>query len=158
MNKDSFIGRNIISGGDGIGEIIDITSLTEGGDEFYKVHYPQKKCINYYSVNSSSGYRILANQSLIQKAIEKFKSTSEKRSYKSIQEKIVKEKELLKVDDILLLADTLSTLKDEKDLHVQLKKPFKDALTSFIDEIHFVLKMRKNDVYPLLNLKTPKKG
>ena len=39
MNKESIIGESIICSGLGIGQITDITHLTEGGEEFYKVNF-----------------------------------------------------------------------------------------------------------------------
>lgn len=157
INKDSIIGENIICGGRGIGEIIDITSLHENGEEFYKVAFPKDNCVNYFSINNKSNYRVLASKKEINKAVNKFKSKFDKVEYLTIQEKINTQKELLKEGNIIKLAKTLSILSNEKELHAQVSKPFKDSLSSFIDEIAFVLDIKRPEAYLMLNLKAPVK-
>ena len=157
INKDSIIGENIICGGRGIGEIIDITSLHENGEEFYKVAFPKDNCVNYFSINNKRNYRVLASKKEINKAVNKFKSQFDKVEYLTIQEKINTQKELLKEENIIKLEKTLSILSNEKELHAQVSKPFKDSLSSFIDEIAFVLDIKRSEANSMLNLRTPVK-
>jgi len=154
-NKESSIGKNIICGRSGIGKIVEITSLHDGGEEFYKVTFPKDQCINYFSINNQNNYRILASEEIINKAIKIFKSKVEKVEYTTTQEKVNTQKEMLKEGDILKLAKTLSMLGDEKNLHVQVSKPFNNALDSFIDEIEFVLNIKRSEVYSKLKMKVP---
>lgn len=157
MNKESFIGESIICNGLGIGQITDITHLTEGGEEFYKVNFPKEKCINYFSINNKSNYRILSSKKVLGKAIETFNTKFKPAEYKTVQEKINTVKEQLKEEDIVVLAKTLSQLNSEKELHAQINKSFKDALESFIDEVSFVLEIKRSEAYSILNLKAPGK-
>lgn len=151
------IGENIICGKSGIGEIIEIASLQEGGEEFYKVSFPKDKCVNYFSMTNQSNYRIVSTDEVVNKAVDIFKSKFDKGDYATIQEKINSQKELLKEDDICKLAKTLSILNDETELHPQITKPFKDSLSCFIDELAFVLNMKKTEVNSLLGIKLPEK-
>lgn len=155
INKESIIGQNIICGGSGIGEIIDITSLDKGGEEFYKVNFPKDNCINYFSIKNKSSYRVLASKKVINKAINEFKSKFEKIEYATIQEKINNQKEMLREENIVKLAKNLSILNSEKEMHAQVSKPFKDSLSVFVDEIAFVLEIKRSEVYSMLSLKAP---
>ena len=149
------IGENIISGGRGIGEIVDITALQTNGEKFYKVSFPKDNCINYFSIKNKSNYRVLASKKVVSEAIDKFKSKFEKIKYATIQEKISTQKEMLKEEDIVKLARTLSMINREKELHAQISKPFKDSLGTFIDEVAFVLELKHTEVYSRLGLKKP---
>lgn len=155
MNKESIIGESIICSGLGIGQITDITHLTEGGEEFYKVNFPKDKCTNYFSIENKKNYRILSSKKTLSKAIETFKTSFEPAEYKTVQEKINTVKELLKEEDVVKLAKTLSQLNAEKELHVQINKSYKDTLDSFIDEISFVLEVKRSEAYSILSLKDP---
>ncbi len=157
VSDRNVIGQSIICSGVGIGEIIDVTPLHEGGDEFYKVTFPKDKCINYFSVKNKSNYRVLASKKIVNKAIDVFKSSFEKVKYKTTQERINTQKMMLKEEDIVKLAKTLSILNSEKTLHVQISKPFKDSLATFVDEVSFVLDIKHSDVYSVLNIKAPTK-
>lgn len=157
MNRESIIGKNIICGGAGIGEIIDIGPLNEGGDEFYKVSFPKEKCVNYFSIKNKSNCRILASEGELNDAINIFKTDFEKIQYQSVQEKINKQKEMLKVDNVADLARNLSILNCEKELHAQISKPFKESLNTFIDEIMFVLDLKHKEVCSILEVKLPTK-
>lgn len=157
ISNENVVGQSIICNGIGIGEIIEVGPLHEGGEEFYKVAFPRDKCINYFSVNNSSKYRVLATKEIVLEAINVFKSHFDKIEYKSIQEKINNQKQMLKEEDIVKLAKTLSILNNEKELHTQITRPFKDSLNSFIDEIVFVLNIKLSEAYSILNMKVPQK-
>lgn len=156
-DKKKMIGENIICGKSGIGEIIDIAPLQEGGEEFYKVTFQKDKCTNYFSMTNQSNYRVISSKKLLNKAIETFKSKFDKVEYATTQERINTQKGLLKEDDVCKLAKTLSILNNETELHAQITKPFKDSLDSFIDEVMFVLDIKQAEAYSLLEMKTPVK-
>ncbi|EQC47608.1 hypothetical protein [Bacteriovorax sp. Seq25_V] len=154
---ESIIGKNIISSNVGIGEIVGITTLQDDGEEFYKVSFPKNKCINYFSVKNNTGYRVLATPKVINKAIIQFKTSFDHIEYATTQEKINMQKQMLKEVNVVKLAKSLSILNSEKTLHAQLSKPFNDSLSSFIDEIAFVLGVKHADAYLMLDLKVPAK-
>lgn len=153
-----YIGKNIICNRAGIGEIIDVAPLHNGGEEFYKVTFPKDKCTNYFSVDNKKNYRIVSSKELLTKAIAEFNSDYKKIVYKTTQEKINIQRELLKEGNIIKLAKSLSIMNMEKDLHAQVSKPYKESLNTFIEEIAFVLDISKTEAYSLLGLKAPKKN
>jgi len=153
--KDSIIGQSIICAGMGIGEIVDITSLQEGGEDFYKVIFTKDKCINYFSVKNQNNFRIISTEAVVRDAINIFKSSFKKLKYDSIQQQIFTQKEMLKEDDLCKLAKALSILKGANERHAQINKPFNDSIKSFVDEIIFVLKTDQAEAYSLLGLSEP---
>ncbi|ATH07108.1 hypothetical protein BIY24_03890 [Halobacteriovorax marinus] len=155
--RESVVGESVICSGNGIGKIIDVAPLHEGGEEFYKVSFPKDKCVNYFSVNNKSSYRILSSEVVIKKAIKIFNSKIDKVEYRTTQEKINTQREMLKEEDIVKLSRTLSMINSEKEIHAQISKPFKDSLNTFIEEIVFVLDIKKSEAYSILNLKAPPK-
>jgi RNA polymerase-interacting CarD/CdnL/TRCF family regulator len=146
------IGRNIICGKLGIGEIKEIVQLEEDGDRYYKVIFPEGKCINYFAVNNTKQYRVVSSKSILNKAITIFKNRFEQNEYSSVQEKITQQQKLLKEEDVLKLAKTLSILNNERELHSQIMKCFKAALKSFADEVMFVLNVGEEEVCSLLEI------
>lgn len=154
-NCENVVGQSIVCYGIGIGEIVDVAPLYDGGEKFYKVSFPKDKCINYFSIKNKRNYRILASQKVLNKAILEFNSKFDKVKYKTIQEKIKTQKEMLKEEDIIKLAKTLSMLKNEKELPAQVSKPFKDSFNTFIDEIVFVLDVNRSEAYSMLGMKAP---
>ncbi|MDD0851647.1 hypothetical protein HBN50_01015 [Halobacteriovorax sp. GB3] len=155
--KKAIVGQNIICGSIGIGKIIDVAPLQDGGEEFYKVTFPKEKCINYFSITNDSNYRVLSTKDDIEKAVKIFKSDFDEIEYSSTQERINSQKELLKESDVFKLAETLSLLSREKNLHAQISKPYKDSLRTFVEEVSFVLQVSKNETYKLLGIEKPKK-
>ena len=156
-NNENVVGQSIICNGIVIGEIIDVAPLHEGGEELYKVTFPKDKCINYFSIKNKSNYRVLASKKILNKAIKEFKSKLDSVDYKTTQEKINTQKEMLKEENIVKLARILSILNSEKELHAQISKPFKDSLSTFIDEIVFVLDIKRSEAYSMLGIKAPVK-
>jgi RNA polymerase-interacting CarD/CdnL/TRCF family regulator len=154
-NNQSIVGQSVICNGMGIGEIVDIVPLSEGGEKFYKVSFAKDKCINYFSITNKSNYRVLASRKILIEAIKEFNSKFDEVEYKTTQEKINMQKEMLKEEDIVKLAKTLSILNSEKQLHAQISKAFKDSLSTFVDELAFVLEIKRTEAYSMLNLKVP---
>lgn len=155
VNNESIVGHNIICAGSGIGEIIGVTSLQEGGEEFYRVTFPAGKCVNYFSKSNTSNYRVLSSRKTINLAMKAFLDNYERIEYFSVQERINSQKEMLKENNIIKLAKILSLLDKEKDLHPQISKSFKDSLSMFIEELAFVLNVSHNKLHAMLNLNTP---
>ena len=56
------IGKSIICSGLGIGEIIEIAPLFEGGEKFYKVSFPKERCTNYFSIENKNNYRFYTSR------------------------------------------------------------------------------------------------
>lgn len=156
-NKESIVGKNIICGNSGIGEIVDITSLHENGEEFYKVNFPKEKCINYVSISNQNDYRILASKEVINNAIKIFRSSYKQIEYSSTHERIQAQKERLKESDICKLAKTLSILNEEIEMHPQVNKSFQNTLKTFIGEVQFVLEVTQTEAYSILGIKAPAK-
>jgi RNA polymerase-interacting CarD/CdnL/TRCF family regulator len=158
MNStDDHIGKSIINLNSAIGEIVDVTALHQGGDEFFKVAFPDAKCINYFSLKNNKDYRVVADEKTMKKAIKIFKKSFDTVEYDSVQEKINTQKELLLENDICKLAKTLSIMNAEKDLHAQLSKSFNTALDTLVTEAKFVLDATTADIYSMLALELPKK-
>ncbi len=155
--KASSIGKNIICYEAGIGEIVEVTTLQEGGDEYYKVVFPKQNCINYFSMTNQKNYRVLSEKKTIDKAVSIFKASHDDVEYKTTQERISLQKSALKEGDICTLAKSLSIMNSEKDLHPQVSKSFKSTLQSFVDEIKFVTGLKLAEVYSLLEMKAPAK-
>ena len=153
--SENVIGQNIICGALGIGVIEEVTALQDGGEKFYKVTFPKQKCVNYISIKSQHNYRILSTEKVVNDAIDIFKSDFDIVEYGSIQEKIITQKDLLKGNDICKLAESLSTMNKEVDLHTEIQKSFKNSLNSFVEEIQFVLGVKESEVYSLLGIKQP---
>ncbi len=147
------VGESIICNGHGIGEIVDVVNLQEGGELFYKVTFPKDRCINYFSIENKNKYRLLSSKKRINEAIKTFNMKNDSVEYKTIQEKITEQKRMLKEDGIVKLAKTLSLLNSEKELHPQISKIFKDSMSTFVDEIAFVLELKKSEVCSMLSLK-----
>ncbi len=155
VKSESIIGQNIICAGSGIGEIIGVTSLQEGGEEFYRVTFPAGKCVNYFSKSNTSNYRVLSSKKTINLAVKAFLGNVELIEYSSIHERINSQKEMLKENNIVKLAKILSLLDKEKDLHPQISKSFKDSLIMFIEEVAFVLNVSHSKLQTMLSLRTP---
>jgi RNA polymerase-interacting CarD/CdnL/TRCF family regulator len=151
--NENMIGKSIICGRVGIGEIIDTVTLHDDGEMFYKVIFPKDKCVNYFPVNNSTNYRILTSEKKMKKAISVFKTKFDPVEYKTTQEKVTSQKEMLKESDVVKLAKSLSILNDEKQLHALISKPFIDTLSTFIDEIAFVLNTKRSEAYSILGIK-----
>jgi len=145
------IGKKIISMDSSIGEIVDITTLEDGGEEFYKVTFPKQNCINYIS-KTNQGYRILSSEATAKEAIGIFTKKHKAVEYATAQEKINTQKQILKENDICKLAEVLAVINMESEIHAQVNKTFSGALKSFVDEIKQVTGMKKAEVYDALNI------
>ena len=148
--KDN-VGKFIISGKLGIGEIVEVAKMGEDGD-FYKVDFKKSAAINYYSTHKQINYRILESRENLEKAISIFKDVQELREFPSAQEKVQYYKKNLKSCKVSMLANHLSSLRGEGDIHPSLKKDFNEALQSFVQEIEFIFNIKNIEAWRLLGL------
>lgn len=155
--KDKMVGQNIIDGRSGIGEIIDVVELNEGGGDYYKVVFPKDRCTNYFPTKNSSSYRILSSEATMKKAIKVFNTKHDEIDYSTTQEKVVRQKEMLKETDIIKLAKYLSVINSEEEVHALIRKSFKDTLKTFVDELMFVMGLKRSEAHALLNIKDSSK-
>lgn len=144
------IGSKVITSESGIGEIVELTCLHDGGELFYKVIFDANKCTNYFSMKNDHAYRVISSVNVIKEAISIFKNNIEATSYASVQERINEQKKALRCSDICTLAITLSSLNNEEEIHPQVNKYFKVAMQSFLDEISYVLDVSELEAQNLL--------
>lgn len=150
QNRADLVGSKVITSESGIGEIVELTCLHDGGELFYKVIFDKNKCINYFSVENNSAYRVISSESVIKRAIDLFKTKFETINYTTVQEYINEQKQALKCSDICKLAVTLSNLNNEADIHPQVNKYFKSAMKSFLEEVKYVLNLSELEAQNLL--------
>lgn len=155
-NSQDSIGQFIISGSLGIGEIVEVTDMGDRG-EFFRVSFSKSRAINFLSVKKPNGYRYLATKERLESAINTFKQPVANIDFSSNQEKITFFKESLKENSIEGLAKSLAYLNQESELHTSLKKPFDNALDSFIQEIEFVYEIKNLEAWDMLGLSKNKK-
>jgi RNA polymerase-interacting CarD/CdnL/TRCF family regulator len=151
MSYESNIGQYVVSRDLGIGKISDLTEMSDNGF-FYKVEFTSTNAINYFSVNNMNKYRILADVKDIKKAIKVFLTNGKTIDFDSTQEKINFYKKALQTNDIVQLAEYLSVLNQEEDIHTSIKKIFNVALESLVLEIQFVMQIPNKDAWKLLKL------
>jgi RNA polymerase-interacting CarD/CdnL/TRCF family regulator len=145
------IGKHIISGELGIGEITEVASMGDKGD-FYRVSFQKTDAINFFSVTNQNNYRMLESKENLEKAIKIFKKEHAPLEFDSTQAKITTLKKSLRTSGVMDLAHQLSSLNQEKEIHVSLKKIFENTLKSFVQEIEFVLDIKNIDAWNLLGL------
>lgn len=151
-SNENQIGKYIICDGLGIGEIINITNLESKGD-FYRVSFPTSKAVNYFATGENKGYRFIESTANIESAIDDFKKKHKSHSFDTTQDKISYFKKNLKCANVTNMAKNLSILNSENEIHVSLRKIFKDSLESFIDEIIFVLSVSRAEACKMLGIK-----
>ena len=150
-NTQEFVGRYIISGSLGIGEITEITNMGDRG-EFFKVDFEKSDGSNFFSVETQNNYRFLATKDCLAEAIEIFKNDLGELEFSSSQEKINFFKKSLKGSSVRDLAKFLAYLNREDEVHTSLKKQFENTLDSFVKEIEFVLEIKNVEAWQLLGL------
>ena len=149
------LGQHIITNSSGIGEIVEVTSLVDDGELYYKVEFDGHKCINYYSVQNDQEYRLISTKKNAEKAIENFLSQVDSIDYETTQSKIEHQKILLQVKDICQLASNLSMIGAEGTPHPQVSKNYKISLNSLIEELVFILGKSTKEICDVLKVKKP---
>jgi len=145
------IGKFLIAGELGIGEIVEITEMGTNGD-FYRVAFEKSAATNFFSVKNQSNYRFLETKKNLEKAIGIFNEKHSPMEFSSAQEKVQFFKKELKTTNVLNLAKYLSSLNQAKDIHPSINKVFKSSLNSFVEEIEFVFEIKNIEAWRLLGL------
>ncbi len=152
MNGEELLEKYLISVDLGIGQIKELTTLGDSQDELLVVKFPNSKVTNYFSKNNQSKYRIVSDESTIRGAIDIFKTKRPFKDFASIKDKITFYKENLRITDVGEMALYLSQLKEDEELHPQIKKIFEKSLESLIEEIKFVLSIDDAQARDMLGL------
>jgi RNA polymerase-interacting CarD/CdnL/TRCF family regulator len=68
------IGKKVISTDFGIGNIVGVEKLQEGGDDYYVIEYGSKNVKSYFPISGNKKIRFLTTQDEFMKEVKKLKS------------------------------------------------------------------------------------
>ncbi len=151
MSSD-LVGKKIISIDFGIGEICSIKPEYDGANDFMEVVFSNTNVTNYFSIKNNKKYRIVESKDVLEIAITSFKSDHGPKEFESIKDKITYYGKTLKCNNIEDLAVELSILKNDGEIHTQIKKNYEKSLKSFVLEITYVLGVDEDAAWSLIEV------